>query len=51
MAWFKRLLVGGSAGNEQLTALVAAVLLLLLAIEGATLLRLGSLLTAFVGML
>jgi hypothetical protein len=53
MARIKRLLVGGSAGNEQLTAVVAAVLLLLLAIEGATLLQLGSLLTvhAFVGML
>jgi hypothetical protein len=49
----KRLFVGGSAGNEQLTAVIAAVLLLLLAIEGATLLRLTSLLTvhAFVGML
>jgi hypothetical protein len=49
----RRLLVGGSPGNEQLTAVAAAVLLLLLAIEGATLLRLGSLLTvhAFVGML
>lgn len=49
----KRLFAGGSAGNEQLTAVVAAVLILLLAIEGATLLRLGSLLTvhAFVGML
>ena len=44
---------GGSAGNEQLTAVVASVLLLLLAVEGATLLNLGSLLTvhAFVGML
>jgi hypothetical protein len=43
----------GSAGNEQLTAVVAAVLILLLAIEGATLLQLGPLLTvhAFVGML
>jgi hypothetical protein len=49
----KRLFTGGSAGNEQLTALVAAVLLLLLAIEGATLLQIRSLLTvhAFVGML
>ena len=49
----KRLFVGGSAGNEQLTAVIAAVLLLLLAIESATLLRLTSLLTvhAFVGML
>jgi hypothetical protein len=49
----KRLFVGGSAGNEQLTGVVASVLLLLLAIEGATLLQLRSLLTvhAFVGML
>jgi hypothetical protein len=53
MVRVKRLFVGGSAGNEQLTAVVAGVLLLLLAIEGATLLRLESLLTvhAFVGML
>jgi hypothetical protein len=53
MDGIKRLFVGGSAGNEQLTAVIAAVLLLLLAIEGATLLRLTSLLTvhAFVGML
>jgi hypothetical protein len=53
MERMKRLFVGGSAGNEQLTAVIAAVLLLLLAIEGATLLRLTSLLTvhAFVGML
>jgi hypothetical protein len=49
----KRAFTGGSAGNEQLTAVVAAILLLLLAIEGATLLQLTSLLTvhAFVGML
>lgn len=49
----KRLLVGGSPGNEHLTAVVSALLLLLLAIEGATLLQLRSLLTvhAFVGML
>lgn len=49
----KRLLEGGSAGNEQLTAAVAAVLIVLLAVEGATLLNLRSLLTvhAFVGML
>ena len=53
MAWVKRLFAAGSAGNEQLTAMVAAVLVLLLAIEGATLLQLRSLLTvhAFVGML
>jgi hypothetical protein len=44
---------GGSAGNEQLTAVVAALLIVLLLIEGATLLQVGSLLTvhAFVGML
>ncbi len=49
----RRLLPGGSAGNEQLTALAASALLLLLAIEGATLLRIRALLTvhAFVGML
>ena len=53
MLGMRRLLTGGSEGNEQLTAAVAAVLLLLLAIEGATLFRVGSLLTvhAFVGML
>jgi hypothetical protein len=48
-----RRLVGGSDGNEQLTAIVATLLLVLLAVEGATLLRLESLLTvhAFVGVL
>jgi hypothetical protein len=53
MSRLKRLFAAGSAGNEQLTAMVAAVLLLLLAIETATLLQLRSLLTvhAFVGML
>jgi hypothetical protein len=53
VARIKRLFAAGSAGNEQLTAMVAAVLLLLLAIETATLLQLRSLLTvhAFVGML
>jgi len=45
--------MGGSAGNGQLTAVVASVLLVLLAIEGATLLQIRALLTvhAFVGML
>src|SRR5689334_24442367 len=45
--------VGGSAANEHLTAIVATLLLPLLAIEGATLLGIRSLLTmhAFVGML
>ena len=53
MQRLKRLFAGGSAGNEQLTAAVAAVLIVLLAAEGATLLNLRSLLTvhAFVGML
>jgi hypothetical protein len=53
MARAKRLLAGGSAGNGQLTAVIAAVLLVLLAIEGATLLHIRALLTvhAFVGML
>jgi hypothetical protein len=49
----KRLFIGGSAGNEQLTLAIAALLIVLLAVEGATILRIGSLLTvhAFVGML
>jgi hypothetical protein len=53
MARMKRLISGGSAGNEQLTAVVGTILIVLLAIEGATLLQLRSLLTvhAFVGML
>jgi hypothetical protein len=53
MHLLKRLFSGGSAGNEQLIAAVAAALLVLLAVEGATLLNLRSLLTvhAFVGML
>ena len=53
MSRLKRLFAGGSAANQHLTAVVGAILLLLLAIEGATLLRLRSLLTvhAFVGML
>jgi hypothetical protein len=49
----ERLFVGGSAGNEHLTLAVAALLLVLLAVEGVTLLNLNALLTvhAFVGML
>jgi hypothetical protein len=44
---------GGSDGNEQLTALLATALLVLLAVEGATLLDIRALLTvhAFIGML
>ena len=53
MSRLRRLFPGGSAGNEQLTAVVATVLLVLLAVEGATVLRIGSLLSvhAFVGLL
>jgi hypothetical protein len=53
MQRLKALFRGGSEGNEQLTAILAALLLVLLAVEGATLLRINSLLTvhAFVGML
>jgi len=49
----RRLFAGGSSGNEQLTAVVGTLLLPLLAIEGATLLSIRSLLNvhAFVGML
>lgn len=44
---------GGAEGNERLTALTGAVLLVLLAAEGVTILSLGNLLTAhfFIGML
>ena len=44
---------GGAEGNERLTAITGAVLLILLAIEGYTILRIGRLLTlhVFLGML
>ncbi len=44
---------GGAAGNTRLTALTAATLIVLLAVEGATIPWIGSLLTVhvFVGML
>ena len=44
---------GGAEGNERLTVLTGAVLLLLLAAEGFTILRIGRLLTLhfFLGML
>lgn len=44
---------GGAAGNERLTAMTGAILLLLLAAEGVTILRIGRLLTLhfFIGML
>jgi hypothetical protein len=53
IARLKGLFVGGSAGNEQLTLALAALLIVLLAVEGATILQIRSLLTihAFVGML
>ena len=49
----RRPVAGGSAGNEQLTAVVASILLVLFAIEGATLLNIDSLLGVhvFVGIL
>jgi hypothetical protein len=45
--------LGGPEGNERLTAAVAVALLLLLVVEGATILRIGQLLRVhmFVGML
>src|SRR5881397_3269816 len=53
MTRLRKLFFGGSAANEQLTAIVATLLLVMLALDGATLLRLTSLLAmhAFVGML
>ena len=44
---------GGTEGNERLTAMTGAVLLILLAVEGYTILRIGHLLTlhVFLGML
>ncbi len=44
---------GGAAGNEKLTAMTGSVLLILLAVEGLTILRIHALLTVhfFVGML
>jgi hypothetical protein len=48
-----RRVTGGAEGNARLTAITAAVLIVLLAVEGATIPWLGSLLTVhvFVGML
>lgn len=53
MTRIRSLFVGGIRGNEQLTAVVAALLLVLLFVEGMTLLRLDSLLTvhAFIGVM
>jgi hypothetical protein len=49
----RRLLAGGTTGNERLTAATGGVLFVLLAVIGVTILRLGSLLWVhlFVGML
>jgi hypothetical protein len=49
----RRSFFGGAAGNAKLTALAGAVLLVLLAVEGATIPFIGSLLSVhiFVGML
>ena len=48
-----RLTAGGTAGNEQLTAIVGVVLIAMLAALGVTILRIGQLLDAhmFIGML
>ncbi len=48
-----RLLAGGTAGNEQLTAATGVVLLVLLAVLGVTIVQIGALLNAhmFIGML
>jgi hypothetical protein len=50
---YRRRLFGGAAGNARLTALAGALLLVLLALEGATIPFLGSLLSVhiFVGLL
>jgi hypothetical protein len=52
-ARYRHRILGGAAGNARLTALAGAVLLVLLAVEGATIPFLGSLLSVhiFVGML
>jgi hypothetical protein len=50
---YRRRILGGAAGNARLTALSGALLLVLLAVEGATIPFLRSLLSVhiFVGML
>ena len=49
----RALFAGGEAGNEQLTSLTGAILILLLAALGVTIVRIGGLLNAhmFIGML
>jgi len=53
LALRRRLLAGGTSGNEQLTAATGVVLIALLAALGVTILRIGQLLNAhmFIGML
>jgi len=49
----RRLTAGGTAGNEELTAITGVVLIVILAALGVTILRIGQLLSAhmFIGML
>jgi hypothetical protein len=49
----RRLTAGGTAGNEELTAITGVVLIVILAALGVTILRVGQLLSAhmFIGML
>ncbi len=49
----RRLLGGGTSGNERLTSTVGAILIVLLAVIGVTIIRIGQLLSVhlFVGML
>ena len=53
LAWRRRLTAGGTTGNEQLTAATGAVLLVLLAALGVTILRIRPLLSEhmFLGLL
>ncbi|HEY1451272.1 MAG TPA: hypothetical protein VGF47_09980 [Solirubrobacteraceae bacterium] len=52
-SWSRRLLGGGTTGNERLTGVVGGVLIVLLAVIGVTIIRLGQLLSVhlFVGVL
>jgi hypothetical protein len=52
-SWPRRLFGGGTSGNERLTSATGAILIVLLAVIGVTILRIGQLLSAhlFVGML
>jgi hypothetical protein len=52
-SWGRRLLGGGTTGNERLTGVVGGVLIVLLAVIGMTIIRLGQLLSVhlFVGVL